>query len=199
MRLFHKKQDGFNLPYSFEKDTPLMWWSTNYTGFNSIGKLAIKLFSIMPHSVIVKESSCHWAMAQIRSFYIANLKKELLFFGKTLSLDNLQEQMTSATFLAEDDESITEDSKIEEAEYNNLEIVEHFDVENIVFLSDEIFQDGEFDTNSEELQDIDDEFGESSDNESVVSNKVGRGVFNFNPTNLAAELMREWHHEDNSG
>jgi len=32
-------------------------------------------------------------MAQIRSCCIANLKKELLFFGKTLSLDNLQEQI----------------------------------------------------------------------------------------------------------
>lgn len=60
MRLFHKKQDGFNLPYSFEKDTPLMWWSTNYTGFNSIGKLAIKLFSITPILLIVKEPSHHW-------------------------------------------------------------------------------------------------------------------------------------------
>lgn len=124
-------------------------------------------------------------MAQIQSFYIANLKKELLFFGKTLLLDNLQEQMTSATFLAEDDESITKDSEIEEAEYNNLEIVEHFDIETIVFLSDEIFQDGEFDTDSEEPQDIDEEFGESSDNESVVSNKVGQGVFNFDPVTIA--------------
>ncbi|CAG8504545.1 10105_t:CDS:2 [Gigaspora rosea] len=121
----------------------------------------------------MREPSRYWAMAQIWSFYIANLKKELLFFGKILLLDNLQEQMTLPTFLAEDNESIIKDSEIEKAEYNNLEIVKHFDIENIVFLSDEIFQVGEFDTDSEEPQNIDDEFGKSNDNESVVSNKVG--------------------------
>ena len=50
MRLFRKKEDGFDLPYSFETDNPLLWWMTNYAGSKSIGKLAIKIFSITPHS-----------------------------------------------------------------------------------------------------------------------------------------------------
>ncbi|CAG8802847.1 21487_t:CDS:1, partial [Racocetra persica] len=43
------------------------------------------------------------------------------------------------------DEGITEESEAEEVEYSNLEIVERFDIENIVYLSDKIFQDGEYD------------------------------------------------------
>ncbi|CAG8847447.1 22540_t:CDS:2, partial [Racocetra persica] len=46
------------------------------------------------------------------------------------------------------DEGITEESEAEEVKYSNLEIVEHFDIENIVYLSDEIFQDGEYDTDN---------------------------------------------------
>ncbi|CAG8846991.1 10204_t:CDS:2, partial [Racocetra persica] len=52
-------------------------------------------------------------------------------------------QVTLATFLVEDDEGITEESEAEEVKYSNLEIVERFDIENIVYLSDEIFQDGQ--------------------------------------------------------
>ncbi|CAG8781463.1 34636_t:CDS:2, partial [Gigaspora margarita] len=45
-----KKKNGFDLPYSFEADTPLLWWMTNFTGAKSIGLLAIKIFSITTHS-----------------------------------------------------------------------------------------------------------------------------------------------------
>ena len=50
MRLFREKKDGFDLPYSFETDNPLLCWMTNYASSKSIGKLAIKIFSITPHS-----------------------------------------------------------------------------------------------------------------------------------------------------
>ncbi|CAG8849641.1 26414_t:CDS:1, partial [Racocetra persica] len=30
MRRFLEKDEGFKLPYSFENDTPLLWWSTNF-------------------------------------------------------------------------------------------------------------------------------------------------------------------------
>src|SRR5439155_15280442 len=103
---FKEKKDGFDLPYSFEIDTPLLWWMTNYTGFKSIGQLAIKVFSITPHAAECERtfSSLGWlyekrryrlslsriqAMAQVRSFYVSNVKKELAFYGKTLSLNEL--------------------------------------------------------------------------------------------------------------
>ncbi|CAG8818181.1 14812_t:CDS:2, partial [Gigaspora margarita] len=186
MRLFCEKKPGFDLPYCFETDTPLLWWQTNYKGSKSIGRLAIKLFSITPHSADCERtfSSLGWlygkrrqqlslsriqAMAQVRSYYISNIKKELAFYGKKSSLDDLQKQVVSATFLTE---------------YNNLEIVERFDIENIVCLKDEIFQDNESDSDHEESSY---DSPNESDNESIVSNKTGQGVFDFDPMDLAAQ------------
>ncbi|CAG8645670.1 23444_t:CDS:2 [Cetraspora pellucida] len=85
-----------------------------------------------------------------------------------------------------------------ETEYNNLEIVKRFDIENIVCLRDEIFQDNEFDTDSEESPDGSTNNSDNSDNESVVSNKTGQGVFDFDPMNLATDLMQEWSYENDN-
>ncbi|CAG8708316.1 5585_t:CDS:2, partial [Gigaspora rosea] len=191
MRLFYEKK-GFHLPYCFETDTPLLWWSTNYTDAKSVGKLAIKLFSITPHSADCKRtfSSLGCCMEN---------EKELVFFGKKLSYNDLQEQVKSATFLVEDDEGIiedeediTDDPEEDVVEYDS-EIIEHFDIENIVFLRDEMFQDSESDIDSEESQsDRSDEFNED---EMDVNNKIGQGEFDFDPTDLAADFMKEWSDE----
>ncbi|CAG8469539.1 14924_t:CDS:2 [Gigaspora margarita] len=93
--------------YDFETDNPLSWWMTNYTGSKSIGKLAIKIFSITPHSA--------------------------------------------------------------ESPSYGTKIVEYFDIENIVCLNDEIFQDGGSDSDNEEFQDYNDE----------LASKTGQGVFDF--------------------
>ena len=134
-------------------------------------------------------------MALVRSFYISNIKKELAFFGKKISLNNLQVQVASATFLVEDNERIIEDFEVEEAECN-LEIIERFDIENIVCLNDEVFRDGESDSDNEEFQDYEDEFDEF-DYDELSGNKMGQGVFDFDPTELAANLVREWDYENN--
>ncbi|CAG8827484.1 30438_t:CDS:2, partial [Gigaspora margarita] len=177
----------FDLPYCFETDTSLLWWSTNYTGW-LYGKRRQRL-----------SLSRIQAMAQVRSYYISNINKELDFFGKKLSFDDLQEQVVSATFVIEEDESITEDFEIEEAECDNLEIIERFDIENIVCLKDEIFQDGESDTDSEGSYDVDpNEFDQFNNDKLVVSNKIGQGVFDFDPADLAADLMKEWSYEDDN-
>ena len=210
MRRFLEKDEGFKLPYSFENDTPLLWWSTNFVGSKSIGKLATKVFSITPHSADCERtfSALGWlygkrrqrlslsriqAMAQVRSFCISNIKKELAYFGKTLSPDDLHEQIKFATFLAEDDDEIAEDSDIEEEESEyNFNVIERFDLDNIVFLNDEIFQDNESDENSQ----IDDEFDEIEHDELTSSDVEGRGVYEFDSSKLAADLVRGWGHED---
>ncbi|CAG8476722.1 29486_t:CDS:2 [Gigaspora margarita] len=108
-------------------------------------------------------------------------------------------QVASATFVVKEDESITKDFEIEEAECDNLEIIEQFDIENIVCLRDEIFHDGESDTDNEGSYDVDpDEFDQFNDDELVVSNKIGQGVFDFDPADLAADLMKEWSYEDDN-
>lgn len=214
MRLFREKKNGFHLPYCFETDTPLLWWLTNYTGSKSIGQLAVKLFSITPHSADCERtfSTLGWlygkrrqrltlsriqAMAQVRSFYISNIEKELVFFGKKLSYNDLQEQIILATFLVEDNESITEDFEEEVTEYDS-EIIERFDIENIVFLRDEMFQDNESDTDSEEQRDDIAYESDEINDEMVVSNNIGQGIFDFDPTDLAADLMKEWNYENDN-
>ncbi|CAG8830446.1 16962_t:CDS:1, partial [Cetraspora pellucida] len=84
-------------------------------------------------------------LAQVRFFYVSNIKKELAFYGKTLLLNKVQVQVILATFLIEDNERIIEDFEVEELELNNLEIIEQFDIKNIVCLNNEIFQDNESD------------------------------------------------------
>ncbi|CAG8781158.1 13385_t:CDS:1, partial [Racocetra persica] len=74
--------------------------------------------------------------------------KELAFFGQTLSSNNLQEQVTTATFLVD----TIEDPEEEETKCN-LKIIERFDIENVICLNVEIFQDNESDIENEEYQD----------------------------------------------
>ncbi|CAG8447646.1 9272_t:CDS:2 [Scutellospora calospora] len=110
-------------------------------------------------------------MAQVQSFYMSNIEKELVFFDKKLSYNDLQEKVKSATFLVEDDEGIIEDEDItddleEDAIEYDSEIIEYFDIENIVFLRDEIFQDSESDADRQ-------------------------SEFDFDPTDLAADFMKE--------
>ncbi|CAG8551708.1 25413_t:CDS:1, partial [Gigaspora rosea] len=69
-------------------------------------------------------------------------------------------------------------------------IIEHFDIENIVFLRDKMFQNGEFNTDSEELQS--DNANEFDNNKLVGDKEIGQGVFKFDPTDLAADLMQEY-------
>ncbi|CAG8700509.1 2323_t:CDS:1, partial [Scutellospora calospora] len=91
---------------------------TNHISAKSIGQLAIKVFSITPHSADCERvfSALGWlyskrrqklslsriqAIPQIRSFYISNIKNKLAFFGKTLLSSNLKELVVAATFLVE--------------------------------------------------------------------------------------------------
>ncbi|CAG8464086.1 10197_t:CDS:2 [Scutellospora calospora] len=153
MRRFLEKDEGFKLPYSFENDTPLLWWSTNFVGSKSIGKLATKVFSITPHS-----ADCERTFSAL-----------------------------------DDDDEIAEDSEIEEEESEyNFNVIERFDLDNIVFLNDEIFQDNESDENSQ----IDDEFDEIEHDELTSSDVERRGVYEFDSSKLAADLVRGWGHED---
>ncbi|CAG8748865.1 23262_t:CDS:1, partial [Gigaspora margarita] len=125
-------------------------------------------------------------MAQVHSFCISNIEKELDFFGKKLLYNNLQEQVNLATFLAKDNENITEKSedtedsedskasKIEATEYDP-NLIKCFDVKNIVFLRNKIFQGGESDTDSEESQsDNSDKF---DNNKLVGDKKIEQDVF----------------------
>ncbi|CAG8543162.1 5708_t:CDS:2, partial [Scutellospora calospora] len=79
---------------------------------------------------------------------------KLAYFGKILTSNDLQEKIISATFLAEDDDEMIEDSEIEEVEYD-LNIIECFDIENIDYENKK--------DNSDSLSSVD-KVGEDSEN-----------------------------------
>ncbi|CAG8852121.1 36716_t:CDS:1, partial [Racocetra persica] len=55
----------------------------------------------------------------------------------------------------------------------------------------------ESDSNSESSQiDNTEEFDEIEQDELMTSNTIRRGVFNFDPTELATDLVKEWDYEN---
>ncbi|CAG8529482.1 22474_t:CDS:2 [Racocetra persica] len=76
-----------------------------------------------------------------------------------------------ATFLAEDDDKIVEDFEIEEEE-------------------------SEYNFNSDENSQIDDEFDEIEHDELTSSDVEGHGVYEFDSSKLATDLVQGWGHED---
>ncbi|CAG8580068.1 1609_t:CDS:2, partial [Scutellospora calospora] len=50
-------------------------------------------------------------MTQVQSFYISNIENKLAYFEKTLSTNDLQELVTSATFLSESNNESDVDSE----------------------------------------------------------------------------------------
>jgi len=187
---------------------------TNFTGAKSIGHLAIKIFSITPHSADCERtfSALGWlygkrrqrlsltriqAMAQIRSFYISNIQKELAFYGKALPVNNLQELVATSTFLTEfDDDDPIEHSETETEIEQNLESINFLNIESMVNLNHNAFQDDESDSESEGSQISSNEENYEYDDEPMISNNEGQGVFDFDPTDLVTDLVNVWENSD---
>ncbi|CAG8679920.1 2184_t:CDS:1, partial [Ambispora gerdemannii] len=128
-------------------------------------------------------------MAQIRSFYISNIKNELTFFGQESSPNNLRKLVTSATFLFEDTMEDIEDAELEMDDINlseHLEVINQLDIENVVHLNDKTFRNEESDINSEESQTDSEE--EIDDEEFIIRSKKGQDIFDFNPEDLVTDL-----------
>ncbi|CAG8734286.1 11098_t:CDS:2, partial [Racocetra persica] len=144
--------------------------------------ICLHIFSTQDIMVLVYEKVNFKKLQELQFKYekmktMMNMNRTCFFWQKT-SLNDLQVQVASATFLVEDNEKIIEDFEVEEAECN-LEIIEHFDIENIVCLNDEVFQDGESDSDNEEFQDYEDEFDEL-DYDELTGNKTGQDNIDSN-------------------
>ncbi len=96
--------------YNVETDTPLMWWYTCEDQFGHLQELAIKLFSIVPHSVSCERnfSNLGWFhsrrynlsletlenLSKIHNYYIYNNKKEIAYYGNNLTEDEIRKVIT---------------------------------------------------------------------------------------------------------
>jgi hypothetical protein len=50
LRNYKTNNIPFDTPYNIDCDTPLTWWCTCEDNYNHLQELAIKLFSVVPHS-----------------------------------------------------------------------------------------------------------------------------------------------------
>jgi hypothetical protein len=94
-------------------DTPISWWSTCEDDFDHLQKLAIRLFSVTPHTASSERlfSVLRWFygqrrsrlatktvenLAKIHTYYVTNAKKEFNYYGKDLS----EKEVTSKCILS---------------------------------------------------------------------------------------------------
>src|SRR5437763_7104041 len=94
--------------YDRKNSSPLTWWMTCEDIYNHLQDLAIKLFSVTPHSVGCERifSKLNWIygnkhqnlnlekledMSKILSYYLSNTKKEVRYFGHSLSDNELKQ------------------------------------------------------------------------------------------------------------
>ncbi|CAG8564730.1 17932_t:CDS:2 [Racocetra persica] len=105
--------------------------------------------------------------------------------------------VTTSTFLTEfgDDDPI-EHSETETEIEQNLESINFLNIENMVNLNHNAFQDNESDSESEGSQISSYEENDEYDNEPMISNNEGQCVFDFDPVDLVTDLVNVWENSD---
>ena len=96
LRNYKTNNIPFDTPYNIDCDTPLTWWCTCEDNYNHLQELAIKLFSVVPHSAGCERnfSNLGWLystrrhnlnlekvedMSKTYSYYLAQTKKEIQY------------------------------------------------------------------------------------------------------------------------
>ncbi|RHZ65788.1 hypothetical protein Glove_311g51 [Diversispora epigaea] len=137
MRSWKRKSPPYNINYDRFKETPMKWWLSINVEDNKtdqLQELALLLFSIIPSQAVCERnfSTLKWffgerrtklnllrieSMPKIRSYYISNSEKELKFYDKNISENELRKNI---------DESVITYNAFEDVilENENLEILE---------------------------------------------------------------------------
>jgi hypothetical protein len=146
----------YNMLYDSDSDSPLMWWLTCEDKYNHLQSIAIKIFSVIPHSAGCERVFSHlgWMygktrqrlnlkrledMSKIHSFYFSNCKKEFNYFGQNLSEDEVKKFLIdSAQLFCEETESDEEELfEIDEDNYEELDNFDNnLDIEDIMNLNE---------------------------------------------------------------
>lgn len=151
MRSWKRKAPPYNISYDRFRETPMKWWlSINVEDkeTDQLQELALLLFSIVPSQAVCERnfSTLKWffgerrtklnllrieSMAKIRSYYISNSEKELKFYDKNISENELHKNINESviTYNAFEDgilennenlEFLEESENLEESEYLNV-------------------------------------------------------------------------------
>lgn len=114
LRKFEAKSPPYDLPYIEKFDTPELWWGSIKTIPNHLPELAIRLFGIIPSQSNCERnfSTLKWIIgdhrtrlavqklediSKIRSYYLTNMKAELLYHGKELTYSELRNMVNDSS------------------------------------------------------------------------------------------------------
>ncbi|CAG8434621.1 6010_t:CDS:2 [Scutellospora calospora] len=151
LRDYHVRKSPYNATYISNVDSPQIWWETCEPNLPYLQLLAIKLFSVSPHAANCEcvWSTCGWiygkrrislsvknldAIAQIRSYYIANSKSELPHYGIDKSAEDIKKILYN-TDLYEEINDIALEQAIMNVNINQSSIDNDYDI-----ISEEFFE-----------------------------------------------------------
>ena len=146
----------YNMLYDNDSNSPLTWWMTCEDNYNHLQSIAIKIFSVVPHSAGCERVFSHlgWMygktrqrldlkrledMSKIHSYYFSNCKKEFNYFGQNLSEDEVKKFLIDSSQLCfEETESDEEElHEIDEDNYEELDSLnDNLNIEDIMNLNE---------------------------------------------------------------
>ncbi|CAB5320396.1 unnamed protein product [Rhizophagus irregularis] len=217
LKRYKDKHFPFNIPYDDNYETPDLWWNI-IDGYDELKQLALKLFAIMPNSASCERgfSKLGWlsgkyrinlstqsfeSLAKMSSYYLSNLKKELIYYGQNISTEEITEIIHSLDFNeieeADKDSNFEDSNIINDKSNDNVEVIiewhplqlENFiDLNNPIITKDlDIIQDdSDTDLSNEESENSQNTNSNNSDNESE-SNSESED-YNYNPNEIAKDI-----------
>ena len=159
-RHYDAKKKPFDLPYVQGLDTPMLWWGSIKSQPHHLSELAHRLFSIFPSQASCERnfSTLKWfigdrrtrlnvtkleGMAKIRSYYMTNIRKELVYYGKELKESELREAVNISAIdniisLNEEEEQDNNDSRLSSPNEDllariNLVLEDFVNLRNLIF------------------------------------------------------------------
>ena len=128
---YKENKEPFNIPFSYEDDSPITWWESIELESNQLQKVAIYIMSICPNSASCERgfSALGWltgkkrlrlgverleTMMKLITYYRSNAQKELLTYGDKMTESQIMEivQLSLATPIEEEEDD--DDSESEE-------------------------------------------------------------------------------------
>jgi hypothetical protein len=217
LKRYKDKRFPFNISYDDNYETPDLWWNI-IDGYDELKQLALKLFAIMPSSASCERgfSKLGWlsgkyrinlstqsleSLAKMSSYYLSNLKKELVYYGQNISTEEITEIIHSLDFNeieeADKDSNFEDSNIINDKSNDNVEVIIEWhplQLENFIDLNNPIItkdidivqDDSDTDLSNEESENSQNTNSNDSNNESE-SNSESKD-YNYNPNEIAKDI-----------
>ena len=145
---YKENKEPFDIPFSYEDDSPITWWESIELEPNYLQEVAIYILSICPNSASCERgfSTLGWltgkrrlrlsverleSMVKLITYYRSNAQKELTIYGKKMSESQIMKviQLSLAEPIEEDD---NDDSEFEERRTITGEIIPEDNVRVVI-------------------------------------------------------------------